>query len=132
MRHVKAWTPAALVAAGIFYLSSRSTLGIELTGWASEVASNAVHFTEFALLAAAIFYGLKTEGMDREDARKLAVLLAIGFGVTDEIHQRFTPGRSSSPLDLIPDLAGAWVGVRIASAVDARRRKKKGRNAAYG
>lgn len=120
IRHIRAWLPAAAVAALIFYLSSQPTFGITFTGWVSEVVSTVVHFVEFAFLAAAIDYGLRSEGHDPEDARKLAVLVAFLFGVTDEIHQRFTPGRTPSPLDLIPDLAGAWAGVRLTLALRRR------------
>ncbi|HVL90481.1 MAG TPA: VanZ family protein [Actinomycetota bacterium] len=124
-RRVKAWLPAALVAGLIFVLSHQPSFGIVLYGWVSELVSNIVHFIEYAMLAAAIAFGLRTEGMDAEDAGKLAILVAVLFGVTDEIHQRFVPGRSSSPLDLIPDLAGAWTGVRLSAEWKKRRGKRR-------
>lgn len=134
MLHVRAWLPTLFVATSIFILSAQPTFGITLEGWRSEVLSNVVHFVEFAALAAAIAYGLKAEGMELEDAGKIAILMAFLFGVTDEIHQRFVPGRSSSPLDLIPDLIGAWAGVRLyrAAVIRGRRVKTKGDPAAPG
>jgi VanZ family protein len=36
-----------------------------------------------------------------------ATLLATAYGVTDEYHQSFVPGRTSDPLDVVKDLAGA-------------------------
>lgn len=40
----------------------------------------------------------------------LAVLLATLFGVSDEIHQYFVPGRQADVLDVVADLVGALVG----------------------
>lgn len=40
----------------------------------------------------------------------LAVLLSFAYGVTDEIHQSFVPGRHADPWDLVKNLAGALAG----------------------
>lgn len=37
----------------------------------------------------------------------LAVVLAAAYGVTDEIHQRFVPGRSYDVADMAADAVGA-------------------------
>lgn len=37
----------------------------------------------------------------------LAVLASFTYGITDEIHQAFVPGRSCDTLDALADLAGA-------------------------
>jgi VanZ family protein len=36
-----------------------------------------------------------------------ATLLTTAYGVTDEYHQSFVPGRTSDPLDVAKDLAGS-------------------------
>jgi len=36
-----------------------------------------------------------------------ATLLATAYGVTDEYHQSFVPGRTADPMDVVKDLAGA-------------------------
>jgi VanZ family protein len=40
----------------------------------------------------------------------LAVLLCAAYGVGDEFHQRFVPGRQADPADVAKDVAGALVG----------------------
>jgi VanZ family protein len=45
----------------------------------------------------------------RKDAL-LAVLLCAAYGVTDEVHQLFVPGRQAAVADLVKDVAGAAVG----------------------
>jgi VanZ family protein len=37
----------------------------------------------------------------------LAIVLAIAYGVSDEFHQRFVPGRSSDVYDVLADAEGA-------------------------
>ena len=43
----------------------------------------------------------------------LAVLLATLFGVSDEIHQYFVPGRHADVLDVVADAVGALIGALV-------------------
>jgi VanZ family protein len=40
-----------------------------------------------------------------------ALLLSFLYGLSDEVHQMFTPGRSPDILDVVADTAGASLGV---------------------
>jgi VanZ family protein len=40
----------------------------------------------------------------------VAMLITVGYGVTDEVHQMFVPGRSADMYDLLADAAGAIGG----------------------
>ena len=50
--------------------------------------------------------------------------LAFLYGLTDEIHQAFVPGREASALDVMADGAGAMIGSRL--FVWTRRNGSKG------
>lgn len=59
----------------------------------------------------------------------LALLLAVAYGLTDELHQAFVPGRNASLLDVGFDALGAlvasligrrWLRARHANAKNAR------------
>lgn len=66
--------------------------------------------TGYGLLAGAYWYGL---GFDRKKGW-LAWLLAVLYAVTDELHQFFTPGRHSSPVDvLLFDGGGAALSLAV-------------------
>ena len=43
-----------------------------------------------------------------------AVLIAVLYGITDEIHQHFVPGRTSDALDVAADALGAAIAVAMA------------------
>ncbi len=43
----------------------------------------------------------------------VAVLLASLYGVSDEVHQAYVPGRSADPFDWAADTVGASVGVGV-------------------
>ena len=50
----------------------------------------------------------------------LAVLLSGAYGVTDELHQSFVPGRDSSAADVAKDLGGALLGAIAFRRLGAR------------
>ena len=64
------------------------------------------------------------EGSMSAGSSLLAVVLASGYGATDEFHQRFVHGRSPDVHDWIADTLGALAGafvVVLASWVARRR-----------
>ena len=58
----------------------------------------------------------------------LAVVLATGYGVADEIHQSYVPGRDASAADAAKDLAGAalaaWLFRRAAPSLEHALRQR--------
>ena len=54
-----------------------------------------------------------------------AVLLAVVFGIADEFHQSFIPGREATVKDVIADAVGASVGTFIAAIAVALRRQSR-------
>lgn len=60
-------------------------------------------------------------------AAAIAVLLSVLYGVFDEVHQSFTPGRSPDVRDLFADALGAALGVAfmlLVGAIAARWRRR--------
>jgi len=60
------------------------------------------HFTEYALLG--FLLGRGTGNVP------VAFALSALYGVSDEVHQSFVPGREASALDWLADAAGALIG----------------------
>ena len=95
----------------IFSASSMSSVP-SLPGGLSDYTG---HFIGYALLGALAIRGFaqsRWRGMTPRAAWQ-AVLLSSAYGVTDEIHQGFVPGRSPSVLDWCADSLGAITGAGL-------------------
>ncbi len=98
-----AWGPAAAWAALLFLLSSLSDPpGPEALPYGDKLA----HFIAYAVLGVLLGFG-----RERSHAPHL-LLLALGalYGVTDEWHQSFVPGRVPDWADWLADAAGLLTG----------------------
>ncbi len=102
------WALSLLWAAGIFWMSHspdmRGTTGLlERVPFLQELAflDKIAHVGGFAVLAA-----LLTVATERP---LVAFSLAAFYGVTDEVHQIWTEGRTASVYDWFADLVGAGI-----------------------
>jgi VanZ like protein len=101
---VSHWLPVALWMVLVFFFSSLSRLGAlgRVPDWIS-------HPLEYGLGAVLVGRAL-AGGFARPLPVRLAVatvLLVTAYGVSDEYHQSFVPGRDADPLDVVKDCAGA-------------------------
>jgi VanZ family protein len=93
-------------------------------------ADKIAHGIEFAVLGLILAWALRRRAPDRgRGAIAVAtVVLSTLYGVTDEFHQRFVPGRDVSLADLAADIVGAMFGAAslwlfpAPRTVDAQRR----------
>jgi VanZ family protein len=56
----------------------------------------------------------------------LAILIATAYGISDEIHQLWTPQRSADWRDVVADASGAALGAAAMSLVAMRWLKFRG------
>ncbi len=105
------WLWPALLAATIFYVSGDSQVaGPDIAG-----IDKVAHFAVYGLLATLI---ARVPGVPV----LIAAALASAYGLTDELHQSFTPGRSVEWIDWCADTLGALTAVFIYSRWTAYRR----------
>jgi len=113
----------------LYTLSSRSSLGGVPAGWDKLAHASAYGILGFLALRACHAGILPLRALPAT----LALLLSIGYGALDELHQRFVPGRDASVEDWIADALGAgaativlaWLtrrGPRLAGSWPGRRR----------
>ncbi len=116
------WALAILYLGRIWTLSSRSLDGPSLERF--PLRDKGVHFLEYGglgfLLAHATFRTWPKKSRLRTAA--LAVLITVLWGMLDEIHQAFIPGRSPEALDLVADAAGATAGALFRALFGVMRR----------
>jgi VanZ family protein len=77
------------------------------------VSDKILHMAAYAALAVLVFRAL-SGGLPARLTRPAVVatlLITIGYGVTDEVHQMFVPQRSPELYDLFADAAGAVVAL---------------------
>lgn len=93
----------------IFALSSQSSLPslYEFTG-----ADKLIHVVAYAPLGLLIAFAL-SRSVPKGNLLFLTSILALFYGLTDEFHHYFVPGRSASGLDLMADGFGALIGGSI-------------------
>jgi VanZ family protein len=99
---LSAWLPVVVWAGVIFAFSSVPSLGTGLGAW-DLVLRKLAHLSEYALLGLLLARAVRRPGV--------ALALAAGYAVTDEVHQTFVEGRHGAPLDVGIDTLGTLVGV---------------------
>lgn len=116
------WGPALAWAAVLFTLSSMSRLPTGPDAFSDKHA----HLIAYALLSALIVWGF-TDGAPARTTWRIAAAaaaLATLYGVTDEWHQSYVPGRDVSTTDLMADAIGALLAaaaLRAWAIIRARR-----------
>lgn len=103
------WFPVIVYCAIIFTLSSFSRpLPEDLTILRLD---KLLHAVEYGILCALLLRALRNYelGLSGRNVIILAVVLSVLYGVSDEIHQFFVPGRSCSVFDLLADFVGAAI-----------------------
>ena len=67
------------------------------------------HFSIYGLLAATVIGACRPEVRQRRPGAVVlaAVLCCLAYGISDEFHQSFIPGRSPSAADVVADTLGA-------------------------
>ncbi|MHB8789259.1 MAG: VanZ family protein [Desulfobulbaceae bacterium] len=108
----------------IFFLSHQpgTTLQLSLPPGADKLG----HALLYAVLAGASLLALDPGHKRRTPVRAglLVVLFCLVYGISDEFHQWFIPGRAPSGGDLLADTAGAAIAVAGWLRHVARRRLK--------
>ena len=104
------WAPVIAYAAGI-YIFSGMPHPPQVLPSGFPYSDKIYHFIEYAVFSFLILRALYSskDGI-KADLRLLAFGLALFYGLTDEFHQHFVPGRDASVFDLLVDGLGAFIG----------------------
>lgn len=124
---LKFWLPVVIYAILIFCGSSIEVSlepDFEIYG-----LDKALHILEYAALGFLLARALNGSAPDVSFGKLVFISFIIGtfYGLTDELHQQFIPGRIASILDLAADSAGSFLGAfvfiqRLKKAAEFRKR----------
>jgi VanZ family protein len=112
---IVAWLPVALWAAVIFGLSSIP--GTRLPPVDLPQVDKLAHLLVYAVLGALVLRGVGRRGQAHGQRRRLrardllvAIALTTLYGVSDEVHQHWTPNRTPDWHDVVADALGGAIG----------------------
>ena len=100
--HFAVWIPVVLYSVLIFYISSIPGPEIPTPGGRD---LSFLHVPLFFGLSYLLFRTLENRGS--KAAIILAIVITAVYGIFDEIHQSFVPGRDFSYMDMLFDFLGA-------------------------
>ncbi len=110
---LKHYFPVIIYAALIFWASSREEalfdMGIEQAGF-----DKLLHIAEYSVFGFLLMKALTvTSGLPVKALIFISLIIGSIYGVLDEWHQYYVPGRTASVLDLISDSIGTFLGALI-------------------
>lgn len=97
----------------IFYLSSLESTGIGGSFTVQFLIHKSLHLFVYSLLSSSLYFGLIKSGIIKNKYFLTSLLLTYLYGVSDEVHQYFVPGRGAKFTDTLFDLLGAYIGAKI-------------------
>jgi len=109
------WGPALAYAAGIFVLSAIPDMPAPPMGVSDKTAHSTL-YSGFAVTLVWGFAGGRLAGLGWRSALA-AIAAASLYGVTDEFHQSFVPGRTCDVFDWMADTRGAMLVAAAALAL---------------
>lgn len=110
-RVLRYWLPAVAYAGLIVYLSSLSHPEEMMPSVLEGLGDKVLHAVEYGLFGILWYRALRHAAgpWAARYALGLAILAAVVYGVTDELHQAFVPGREADAWDLLANGIGATV-----------------------
>lgn len=114
-----------IIAISIFYISSLQ-FPEGPPGPKIPFKSYFYHFSIFFLFA--FFLLISIAGVKNHNKKLifLGVIISLLYGVLDELHQLFVPGRNFSMLDILTDSVGV-LSISVLYVLRIRRNKKRGK-----
>jgi VanZ family protein len=104
------WLPSVILMGLIFILSGQPASRLPVFGEYDLLIKKLGHATGYALLGLAYYIALPPR-LKIGYRWMLALLMAVLFALSDEFHQSFIEGRTSSLVDVVIDTGGAGLAL---------------------
>ncbi len=115
IRRGLAWLPPLAWAGVIYFVSAQPKEAFVRFGLSGALLPIAGHLITYAVLMVLLVIALRVGGrLPVEQSCVVAFLLVALFGLSDEYHQSFVPGRTATMWDWLVDLLGAglaWLAI---------------------
>ena len=111
------WLPVLVWAIVIFSFSASPTSSTSEVHWQDFVVKKSAHIFEYAVFSFLLYRALRGSGVSAKKSVYYSFLIAVLYGLTDEFHQSFTPGREPKLRDVFFDSFGALTNSVFVSRV---------------
>jgi VanZ family protein len=114
--NILSWLITIIIAAFIFYMSTINLKGPPGGyGWKTIV----YHFTVFLIFTFFLLISIIKGSFKNKKLIILAIIIAVLYAISDEVHQIFVPGRYFSIVDILTNFSGVF----LASFIYLMRKK---------
>lgn len=107
------WSATIFYMGMIFYFSSKSSISVPIDFWGVDKIAHLLFYIPLSFL---FYISFSASGIKRH-VFILSVLFSCLYGISDELHQIFVPGRIASIGDFMADSIGAFIGSFIANSL---------------
>ena len=115
------WLPSIAMMGAIFFFSSLPSSRIPHYGSLDLLIKKGGHAIGFGLLGLSYYFALPRR-LSRIYRGMTAFLMVVLFALSDEYHQSFVQGRTSSLTDVFIDTFGALVAISVAAGYSSNSR----------
>ena len=91
----------------IFIISAQPSLPQLIPSQAQNLVTTLAHASEYGILATLLRRALRPERACTFTESMAVWTICLLYGISDEFHQSFVPGRDSSSVDVLADISGA-------------------------
>ena len=113
MKRLFAWLPAVVWAGFIFFVSAQPKETFDRLGLTGQLLSTIGHLVTYGVLMLLVVLALRYgSNLPTRFVFITAFVLIALYGLSDEYHQSFVPGRTPTVVDWLVDLSGAalvWI-----------------------
>ena|SRR5260221_12402013 len=110
---ISIWMPIFIWAIVIFSFSSIPSAHVSEIHWKDFIVKKSAHMTEYGIFAVLLYRAFLAQGVTQKRAGVYAIVLCFLYGITDEFHQSFTPGREPAFRDVLFDTIGGALATLI-------------------
>ena len=117
------WLPFVLWLGVIFAFSSNPTTRASEIHWQDFIIKKTAHIVEYFIFSLLLYRALLNSGVRSKRIFAFIVFTAFLYGMSDEFHQSFTPGRDPQPRDVMFDATGSILFVYFYNKILVKNEK---------
>ena len=123
---IRLWLPVLLWCGVIFFFSCLPSTVTPYLVWWDVLIKKTAHVTEYAILFILLFRALKQSFEAKYDLKNYKIMSLVFcalYAMSDEYHQRFTYGRTSTIRDVFIDIGGILLALYLVSWIKNKKGK---------